>query len=355
MTKKHTGTQPEQLNDCYLPDFCSSETNLRLILVLELIAIVLALSSASSSANLFIHLALMSVYIQWIGLSSAAILCLLTGLQVFNNTLKATLISLLVVAIVTAVMALLAIQLNDILRLDLFHQYSAFSIVLYREAISLVLYGLALRYFFVQFAGKKIIKAESHARLQALQARIRPHFLFNSLNTIASLTHDEPDKAERAIEDLAELFRASLNADTQISLQNEIELTNDYINLELLRLDERLKVSWDIEAGLDDIMMPALILQPLVENAIYHGIEPLQEGGEVTISIKSGHYLSIEISNPWNKTGARQRRQGNQMALENIRERLQLAFQGQAKFEHLVENDLYKVHISLPIKKILKS
>jgi len=185
-----------------------------------------------------------------------------------------------------------------------------------------------------------------------LQGTEVPHFLFNSLNTIASLTHDEPDKAERAIEDLAELFRASLKADARISLQSEIELTKDYINLELLRLDERLRVNWNIETEMDDLLMPALILQPLVENAIYHGIEPLQEGGEVQISIKTNQNLSIEITNPLNKSGEAQRRQGNQMALDNIRERLHLAFQGQAKLKHLVENDLYKVVISIPITKL---
>ncbi len=351
MTKKHTDTKTAEGNECYLPDFCGSETNLRLILILELIAIVLAFSSAVFNKNLFIHLALISVYIQWIGLSSAAILCVLSGHKILNSTLKATIISLLVVAVVTVLLALVALQLNNILRLGLFQQHSPLSIVLFHEAISLILFGLSLRYFYVQYEARKTIKTESQARYQALQARIRPHFLFNSLNTIASLTHDEPDKAERAIEDLAELFRASLKVDAQISLQNEIALTKDYINLELLRLDERLKVNWHIEAELDDLMMPALILQPIVENAIYHGIEPLPTGGEVNISIKRDQQLMIEITNPWNQSGNKQRRQGNQMALENIRERLLIAFHGQSKFEQLVENDLYKVFISMPILK----
>lgn len=349
MTKKDSATSTDLVNNCYLPDFCRSETNLRLILVLELIAIVLALSSAPSTSGLFIHLALISVYIQWVGLSTAAVLCLLSGMKVLNSTLKATTISLLILMLITVALTYLAINLNAVLQLGFFNQHSTLAVILYHAAISLILYGLALRYFFVQYTGNKVIKAESHSRLQALQARIRPHFLFNSLNTIASLTHDEPDKAERAIEDLAELFRASLNTEPRISLQDEIELTEDYINLELLRLDQRLKVNWVIETEYDGILIPALILQPLVENAIYHGIEPLQEGGEVTILIKKDQYLCIEISNPWNKSGGAQRRQGNQMALQNISERLQLAFHGEAKFEHLVENDLYKVNIRLPI------
>jgi len=354
MTKNTSTTEPGQLNECYLPDFCNSETNLRLILVLELIAMVLALTSAGGSNNLFIHLALISLYIQWIGLTSAALLCLISRQNALNSTLKATVISLLVVAAVTAIMTSMAYLFNEELKLELFKQHSMLTSIIYHEAISLILYGLSLRYFFIQYTSKKIIKAESKSRLQALQARIRPHFLFNSLNTIASLTHADPDKAERAIEDLAELFRASLKAESQISLQSEIDLTKDYINLELLRLDERLQVHWNIEAKVDDLMMPALILQPLVENAIYHGIEPLQEGGEIYIKIKSNSDLTIEITNPWNKAGVSQRRKGNQMALDNISERLQLAFQGQAKIEHFAENDLYKVLIRIPITKTEK-
>jgi len=279
MRKNAPNNQQIQNNQCYLPDFCQSETNLLLILVLELIAIVLALASApvSVSTNLFIHLALISIYIQWIGLSSAALLCLCGRLKLLEGTVRATGISLLVVALVILVLALLAFQLNAMMQLELFNQSSVLTVVIHHEAIGLVLYGLSLRYFYVQYSARQVIKAESHSRLQALQARIRPHFLFNSLNTIASLTHAEPDKAERAIEDLAELFRASLNADTQISLLSEIELTKDYINLESLRLDDRLRVNWEIDPMISELTMPALILQPLVENAIYHGIEPLQE------------------------------------------------------------------------------
>lgn len=337
--------------DCYLPDFCNSETNLKMILVLELMAIVLSLASAPDSGSLFVYIALMSLYIQWVGLSSAAILCLLRRYQIINKSLNATVISLFVVFVVTALISLSAYQLNDVLRFGLFEHDSLMSLFLQHEAIALVLYGLALRYFYVHFSSQQMIKTESRARLQALQARIRPHFLFNSLNTIASLTHDDPDRAERAIESLAELFRASLKADTSISLQREIELTRDYINLEYMRLDDRLSVNWSIEGDIEDINLPALTLQPLVENAIYHGIEPLAEGGEVNILVKQTDELCIQITNPLTPSGHIQHREGNQMALGNISERLDLAFQGRAKIEHIAENDLYSVEIRIPIHK----
>lgn len=349
MRKINPNSQPSMQKNCFLPDFCLAETNLFLVLALELIAIVLAITSVPSSGSLFISIALMSIYIQWIGLSSAAVLCLSGRFKLLTNTLITTLLSLLVVASLTALFSVLAYRLNELLQFDLFSQQSLILIVVKHEAISLILYGLALRYFFIQYASQQMIKTESKARLQALQARIRPHFLFNSLNTIASLTHDQPDVAENAIVNLADLFRASLNAKASISLQQEIELTRDYINLESLRLDDRLQVNWRIDVKTDELSIPALTLQPLVENAIYHGIEPLPDGGKVDILLEQNDVLHIEITNPLNTTGHKQTREGNQMALENIRERLHLAFQGQAKIEHLAENDLYKVKIEIPV------
>ncbi len=349
MQKQDSITTAGQADECYLPDFCQSETNLRLILVLELAAIVFALSSVKSSAGTLMQLALTSVLLLWIGLLSAALMCGLRRLGLLRGATRATVFSLLVVTLVTASITALAFELDKILQLEQFVEIDPVWLVLRFSAISLILYGLALRYFYIQFVTRNMVRAESSSRLQALQARIRPHFLFNSLNTIASLTYDEPEKAERAIEELADLFRASMKADDRISLSDEIELTRDYIHLESLRLDDRLRVNWRLGEHLDAISMPALMLQPLVENAIYHGVEPLADGGEVTIAIECGRDLQIEISNPLSATRS-SHRQGNRMALENIRERLQLAYQGRAKIRHVAENDLYKVTINIPIK-----
>lgn len=319
--------------------------------MLQLVAIVLVLANLQVEGNLFVHLALISLYVQWIGLSSAALLCLLRRFDFMDKTLNATLSSLLVVILVTALMAWLAYQINELMHLGLFGQRALWHVMGQHIAISLVLYGLSLRYFYIKYEGQKVIQAESQARLQALQARIRPHFLFNSLNTIASLTHDAPARAEEAIENLADLFRANLQDDNIVSLQREIELTQDYIDLEMLRLEERLQVHWSIEqVDVLDIMLPALTLQPLVENAIYHGIEPLEEGGEVNISIRQNTDLQIVITNPDSERREEERRQGNRMAVKNITERLKLAFLGQANIEHVAENDLYKVTIRIPVE-----
>ena len=348
MKKENSNTSETRSDACYLPDFCHSETNLRLILVLELVAIVFALSSLHNLNGLVIQLALLSVLMLWIGLLSAALLCAARRLGLLRGALRATVLSLLLVVAVTAAVSWVAYQVDHFLQLEQFSAISAPMLMLRYSAISLILFGMALRYFYFQFATRNMVKTESSARLQALQARIRPHFLFNSLNTIASLTHDEPDKAERAIEGLADLFRASMKADARISLADEIELTRDYIQLESLRLDDRLRVRWQLDDDLDGVTLPALMLQPLVENAIYHGIEPQAEGGEVAISIRRAQQLEIDIANPLG-TAAGSHRQGNQMALENIRERLQLAYHGGAKIRHVAQNDLYRVTITIPL------
>lgn len=352
MQKKSTKSSPEERNDCYLPDYCQGENILRLILVLELIAIVFSLASYTTSMYLFIDIALISMFTQWVGVASSGILCLLRRRSWMKGNLLITLGSLLVVALVTSCMSIIAYRLNEWFQFGFFAAASFWVVWIRHLTIALVLHGMALRYFFIQYSKNEMLRLESRARLQALQARIRPHFLFNSLNTIASLTYDQPEQAERAIEGLADLFRASLKADSSISLQQEIEFTCEYIELESLRLNDRLRVSWDIDAEVEQIKLPALTLQPLVENAIYHGIEPQPMGGEVNIVIKQQQDLMIRISNPVSKKQHQQHTEGNQMALENIRERLDLAFAGQANIEHLVENDLYTVVIRIPLKNL---
>ena len=350
MTNNSAASQAVAQSDCYLPDFCHAEANLRMILILELVAIALALATMPSTLPLFNHVALVSLYVQWIGLASAALLCLLRGLRVLHiSPVVTTVVSLLVLATVTAAVVLGAFYLNELTPVKGFAFDSLVSTLLRHEAIALILFGLALRYFYIQHRARQMLLMQSQSRLQALQARIRPHFLFNSLNTIASLTYDEPERAERAIENLAELFRASLKADSSVTLQREIELTRDYIALEQLRLDDRLKVSWEIDADTNELTLPALTLQPLVENAIYHGIEPAPDGGEVAIRIRQRDNVTIEITNPLIDDDSPTHRQGNRMAVANIKERLLLAFEGRAKIEHVCENDLYKVVVQLPL------
>ena len=187
------------------------------------------------------------------------------------------------------------------------------------------------------------------ARIQALQARIRPHFLYNSINAVLSLMRSDPRRAEVALEDLADLFRV-LMADnrTLAPIGNEVELARQYLAIEELRLGERLRVRWKIDGMPADALVPPLVLQPLIENAVYHGIEPSDKGGEIEIDVRlSGKQLVMELRNPVPPTGAKHVA-GNKMAIVNIRERLQLHFDSEASMRSEVKDGAYHVTIRIP-------
>jgi two-component system, LytTR family, sensor histidine kinase AlgZ len=190
--------------------------------------------------------------------------------------------------------------------------------------------------------------ALTEARLQALQARIRPHFLFNSLNAVLSLMRAEPRRAETALEDLSELFRV-LMADNRklIPLEQELELCRQYLAIESLRLENRLNVDWRFQDLPEDAMVPPLFLQPLLENAVYHGIEPSAQPGTISIDIqRKSERLEIILSNPVPKMTRTQ--SGNKMALANIEERLQLHFDAEATLTTKSEDGRFEVRIVLP-------
>jgi two-component system, LytTR family, sensor histidine kinase AlgZ len=186
------------------------------------------------------------------------------------------------------------------------------------------------------------------ARLQALQARIRPHFLFNSINAVLSLIRSQPKQAEIALEDMADLFRVLMADNRELApLAQEISLCRQYLALEKLRLGERLSIIWQIDDMPQDALVPPLVLQPLLENAVYHGIEPLADGGAIRIHIYNLHReVHIVISNPF--TSASQHHQGNKMALNNIKERLTLHFDFEASIKSKQQASEYQVHIMLP-------
>jgi len=194
------------------------------------------------------------------------------------------------------------------------------------------------------------VKAESEARLQALQSRIRPHFLFNSMNTIAGLTRTRPDMAAEVVQDLADLFRVSLrDASRPSSLADELEFARRYLNIEHQRLGDRLQVEWDLQGLPDDAMMPALILQPLLENAVYHGIETATEPGTIRIVGRYGQRrVDLSIFNSLPSDYEVSHRKGNQLALDNIRQRLAGVFLGQASLTEQEDTGGFRVRLVFP-------
>ncbi|HVY05831.1 MAG TPA: histidine kinase [Burkholderiales bacterium] len=193
--------------------------------------------------------------------------------------------------------------------------------------------------------------ALSEARLQALQARIRPHFLFNSINAVLSLIRAEPRRAEAALEDMADLFRVLMADNRDLApLENEVELCRQYLALEQLRLGERLQIDWHVDKMPKDALMPPLVLQPLLENAVYHGIEPSAEPGVVSVNIYHVRdQVHMVLRNPYRREGSHH--VGNKMALANIRERLALHFDAEATLQARVGSNDYEVHITIPYVK----
>jgi len=206
--------------------------------------------------------------------------------------------------------------------------------------------GVTLAYF--DLRARALTPAIAEARIAALQARIRPHFLYNSINAVLSLIRSEPKRAERALEDLADLFRVLMADNRSLApIGKEIDIARQYLAIEELRLGERLRVSWRVASMCADALVPALLLQPLVENAVYHGIEPAEGGGEVAIEVTcSGGELAIRLTNPFKASG--DHHAGNKMALANIRERLQLHFDAEASMQSRVADGTYEVTIRLP-------
>jgi len=212
-----------------------------------------------------------------------------------------------------------------------------------------LLTAFLIAYFF--WRRRAYSPALTEARLQALQARIRPHFLFNSLTAVLSLIRSDPKRAEEALEDLAELYRALMQDNRRLTtLADELALCRQYLNLEQLRLGERLRVDWDVQTMPGDALVPQLLLQPLVENAIFHGIEPGAAPGTVLIHIsRDKDQVRLLLANPYYPE--HQHRAGNRMALANIRERLVLHFDVEASFATEVVGDKFEIRMVLPYRR----
>lgn len=333
-----------------LPNFCDVNVLFMLILLVELLALILALAS-SNVTEFWLRLSFISLFTQWLALANAGLLCLWRKKLNHMSTVSNSLLSFTIMMTVTLLFSLLVIYFGHDLGIyktahsDWIHYY-----LLRNLAISAVVYAVVLRYFYIHFQWENEIKAQGMAQLQALKARIRPHFLFNSMNTIASLISISPDKAEKAVEDLSDLFRASLKEKTSHSLHDEIELTRSYLAIEQLRLGQRLSAEWQLDIDNDELEIPALSLQPLVENAIYHGIEPLPEGGNIKITSQiDNNRLCLAVSNPLGQEKGPQHSRSNRMAQDNIQQRLILMYGDRAKLETEQQQHQYIARLWIPI------
>jgi two-component system sensor histidine kinase AlgZ len=224
--------------------------------------------------------------------------------------------------------------------------------ILRNMSAALVLTLIALHYFYILYQKTELTHADSGAKYDALQSRMRPHFLFNSLNTIAQLIHIDQNKAEDALLDLADIFRSTLDTRNRISLGEELDITLRYLRMEALRLGKRrLNIVWDMDKKTLPFNMeiPPLLLQPLVENAIYHGIQPCKDGGTLGISLyNAGKRLDVVVSNPVPPEGTTKHSKGNHIAQENLKNRLRLAYGDQANLKITKSEHQYRVSFSIP-------
>lgn len=338
----------------FLPDFCAIRMVFAVVIVAELLAFILVLAMPwddRGSGAKWSELGLVSLFVQWVALVSAAALCALRpGLRRLSGV-AAALVSYLSLLLITVLLSEAAFRLGgrlDLTRADLDHA----GFLLRNLAIGALVSGMVLRYFYVRHQWAQQVTAEAQARVQALQARIRPHFLFNSLNTIAELTASNPALAEDVVQDLAELFRVTMrDMREHVTLEQELDFTRSYLRIEGQRLGERLHVDWTLKNLPLQARVPALILQPLVENAVYHGIEPRAGGGRVhVLATYNRGLLRLEVRNPLPEADARPHPNGNRMALENIRERLQLAYGPEARLEMDQREGLYRVRVLFPVE-----
>lgn len=195
--------------------------------------------------------------------------------------------------------------------------------------------------------------ADREARLQieALQARMRPHFLFNSMNSISALIRMAPQQAEEAIADLADLFRASLQSGTVwVTVADELALCRSYLHIEQIRLGARLKLDWRVADSVLDARVPSLCLQPLIENAIYHGIERLAAGGTIRVAMsRERDMIRLTVVNPL-ASDAQDQHRGNRVAMANTRRRLELAFGPEAGLEQSQRAGEFIVRLHFPCR-----
>jgi len=336
------------------PNLGSAGFGFRLLLVAQCLAIVLTVARNDSfDKAAWNDLILMTTFAQLVAIGSIIALKLVSrpvqkmspfsgGLFVFGL--------LLAVAIAVSEGIILAMYHLNI-SAERWPEWHA-TMVIRVAVVSAIISALALRYAFVYHRAQVESEIQQQDRLQALQSRIRPHFLFNSMNSVASLIRSDPEQAERALQDLADVFRVLLaDARRMVPITAESELARQYLDIEKLRLGDRLQIKWSASNVPRNALVPSLTLQPLIENAVYHGVEPSFAGGIIDIRMwADSGTLTILITNPIPEiTNQAQHRKGNRIAMKNVRERLDRHFHGKAELQNYEKLGSYHVMLKMPV------
>ncbi|MBL4585198.1 MAG: histidine kinase [Pseudomonadales bacterium] len=335
-----------------IPDLGRIEAVATLVFLSLLTVFVLVIYKSGYTHFNWPLMALASLFVTWV------VLCCAAALQLLRRWML-TLPQNWVIRLSYFTMMLILLSISGISDWLIQHwsidpYQPSWSWAIENQIIGAVIAAAVMRYFVLQNELHRRKHAELNARIDALQSRIRPHFLFNSMNTIASLIPDDPKLAEQVVEDMSELFRANLMESRQlVSLNEEFELCRRYLDIETIRLGTRLTVQWQLGLIPDNAKIPLLTLQPLFENAVYHGIQPLVEGGTVQIQLHHKKpFIDIVIKNPLpgDQTPGllKAHSTGHHMALDNIRNRLDAVFGNNAFMTNGLEKQLYVVRLQIP-------
>jgi len=343
MQQNSTTLQP------WLTDFCETIRLFVAVVMIQILVIVYSLSFLSFDTDYLRKLSILSLLAQLTGLFLLIVLC---KFNKFFNSYKVipgvALICLLVI-LTTTIISQLVGWLDLQLSLQIFGNQHAINYLNFKLAVTALIICFALiRYFYIQDQWKLQIEKLSNSRLRALQSRIKPHFLFNTLNSIASLVEVDSQKAEQAIIDLSSLMRRTfVQQQKEISVADEMKFVRQFLSIEKLRLGERLSFKIFCDEELNNSKIPVLSIQPLVENAIIHGIQPMEKGGEVVVKIFSKNkMLIINVSNPFQKGLTKA---VNGIALKNIEERLKLLYGNKSFMIITAEKQVFDIQLGIPL------
>ncbi len=327
-----------------LPYLCHGRFVLRLVVLAQAIAVVLAFSPGITTDPWY-RLGVISLFVHWVALLTTVCLCYFRQQLNKLQPIPLLMFCTVVFASCTILVSLAAYVWLSAQPIAIPQGMLAFTLA--NLMICLIVAIIAVQFFIIHSEKNQQVKAQSRAELTALQARIEPHFLFNSLNTVAELTQINPDAAEKALLDLSALFRAALHAGEIVTLAEELQLAQQYLSLEQWRLGSRMQVNWELPANLPNLTLPALTVQPLLENAVRHGIEQSVATAILNISlIESRRAVTLVITNPI--AAKNTSRAGNGIALNNIRQRLELHYGEAAQLHSALNDGRFRVKLVLP-------
>jgi len=338
----------------WLPDLCRLPRIALMLGVAELTVAVIALAPDGGARWSFGRFASASGFALWLALTVTVLLCVSRAPLSRLGRPAGGALAVLAAALVAAAGAAMVHAIDFNLGYALVPGGVTMPrFALGSAAVAALIVAVVLRYLYAVDGWQAQVRASARAEADALQARIRPHFLFNSMNTIAGLVRRDPEVAERAVLDLSDLFRAALGAGQgDSSLREEVELAERYLAIEALRLGPRLRVEWRREEPLPwDLPLPRLVLQPLVENAVLHGVSRLAAGGTVEIGLRAdGRWLRVEVANPAPPPRERDDGRGARHARSSIGHRLAYAFGTEARMTGEWDGGYYRAGFRVPLQ-----